>query len=170
MYNEAIQNLLTRRSIRAFQDTPVEREKIDTMLQCATYAPSAMNRQTWHFVAVLSPAKIRKLAKAMGEALGNPNYNMYCPAALIITSNEPGREADNACAMQNIMLAAHAMGVGSVWINQLKDTCDDPAVRAILTEFGVPAEHTVFGVAALGYAAGDPRPADKKYPVTIVED
>jgi len=170
MYNEAIQNLLTRRSIRAFQDTPVEREKIDTMLQCATYAPSAMNRQTWHFVAVLSPAKIRKLAKAMGEALGNPNYNMYCPAALITPPTAPRREADHACAMKNILLAAHATGVGSVWINQLKDTCDDPAVRAILTEFGVPAEHTVFGVAALGYAAGDPRPADKKYPVTIVED
>ena len=170
MNNEAIQNLLTRRSIRAFQDTPVEREKIDVMLQCATYAPSAMNRQTWHFVAVLSPAKIKKLAEVMGRALGNPNYNLYCPAALIIPSNEPGREADNACAMQNIMLAAHAMGVGSVWINQLKDTCDDPEVRAFITELGVPADHKVFGIAALGYAAGDPRPADKKYPVTIVED
>ena len=95
---------------------------------------------------------------------------MYKPAALIIPSNVEGREADNACAMQNIMLAAHAMDVASVWINQLKDTCDDPAVRALLTEFGVPQDHKVYGIAALGYAAGDPRPADKKYPVTIIED
>lgn len=170
MTNEAIQNMLTRRSIRAFQETPVEREKIETILKCATYAPSAMNRQTWHFSAVLSAEKIQRLAKAMGKALGNPEYNMYKPAALIIPSNEEGKAADNACAMQNILLAAHSLGVASVWINQLKDVHDDPEVRAILTEFGVPQEHIIYGVAALGYAAGDPRPADKKYPVTIIED
>lgn len=169
MTNEAIQNILTRRSIRAFQETPVEREKIDTILQCATYAPSAMNRQTWHFTAVLNAEKIKKLYEAVGAALGSSEYNMYKPAALIIPSNEPGKEADNACAMQNIMLSAHALGVSSVWINQVKDTCNVPAVRAVLTEFGVPEDHVVFGIAALGYAAGDPRPADKKYPVTIIE-
>ena len=169
MTNEAIQNILTRRSIRAFQETPVEREKIDTILQCATYAPSAMNRQTWHFTAVLNAEKIKKLYEAVGAALGSNEYNMYKPAALIIPSNEPDKEADNACAMQNIMLSAHALGVSSVWINQVKDTCNDPAVRAVLTEFGVPEDHVVFGIAALGYAAGDPRPADKKYPVTIIE-
>ena len=169
MTNEVIQNILTRRSIRAFQETPVEREKIDTILQCATYAPSAMNRQTWHFTAVLNAEKIKKLYEAVGAALGSSEYNMYKPAALIIPSNEPGKEADNACAMQNIMLSAHALGVSSVWINQVKDTCNVPAVRAVLTEFGVPEDHVVFGIAALGYAAGDPRPADKKYPVTIIE-
>ena len=169
MTNEAIRNILTRRSIRAFQETPVEREKIDTILKCATYAPSAMNRQTWHFTAVLNAEKIKKLYEAVGAALGSSEYNMYKPAALIIPSNEPGKEADNACAMQNIMLSAHALGVSSVWINQVKDTCNDTAVRAVLTEFGVPEDHVVFGIAALGYAAGDPRPADKKYPVTIIE-
>ena len=69
----------------------------------------------------------------------------------------------HSCVVKN------ALGVSSVWINQVKDTCSDPAVRAVLTEFGVPEDHVVFGIAALGYAAGDPRPADKKYPVTIVE-
>lgn len=170
MTNEVIQNILTRRSVRAFQEKPVEREKIDTLLKCATYAPSAMNRQTWHFSAVLSAAKIKKLAASMGEALGSPSYNLYCPAALIIPSNVEGGAWDNACAMENIMLAAHSMGVASVWINQLSDTCDDPRVRAVLTELGVPEEHKVFGMAALGYAAAEPRPVEKKYPVTIIED
>lgn len=49
MTNEVIQNILTRCSVRAYDDRPVEREKIDTLLQCAVHAPSAMNRQTWHF-------------------------------------------------------------------------------------------------------------------------
>ena len=54
MTNEVIQNILTRCSVRAYDDRPVEREKIDTLLQCAVHAPSAMNRQTWHFSAVLN--------------------------------------------------------------------------------------------------------------------
>lgn len=167
MTNEVIQNILTRRSVRAFQDTPIEREKIDTMLKCATYAPSAMNRQTWHFSAVLSREKIQKLAQAMGAALGNPNYNLYCPAAIIIPSNS-GSSDDNACALQNIMLSAHSMGVASVWVDQLRDTCKDPVVRALLTEFGVPEDHQVYGIAVLGYAAAEPKPVEKKYPVTVI--
>lgn len=167
--NEVIQNMLTRRSVRSFEDKPVEREKIDAILKCATYAPSALNRQTWHFTAVLNAEKIQKLAKVMGAALGSDKYDLYCPAAIIIPSNAVGGEADNACAMENILLAAHALGLGGVWVNQLFDTCDDPAVRAMLTELGVPQDHTIYGIASLGYPKGEIRPVEKKYPVTIVE-
>ena len=116
MTNEVIQNILTRRSVRAFQERPVEREKIDAILRCAVHAPSAMNRQTWHFSAVLNPEKIQKLAAAMGSALGSESYNLYRPAALIIPSNETGliKTWDNACALENIFLAAHSLGVASV--------------------------------------------------------
>ena len=69
MTNEVIQNILTRCSVRAYDDRPVEREKIDTLLQCAVHAPSAMNRQTWHFSAVLNREKIAKLAAAVGKAV-----------------------------------------------------------------------------------------------------
>ena len=69
MTNEVIQNILTRCSVRAYDDRPVEREKIDTLLQCAVHAPSAMNRQTWHFSAVLNREKIAKLAAAVGLSL-----------------------------------------------------------------------------------------------------
>lgn len=171
MTNEVIQNILTRRSVRAFQERPVEREKIDAILQCAVHAPSAMNRQTWHFSAVLNPEKIQKLAAAMGSALGSESYDLYRPAALIIPSNETGliKTWDNACALENIFLAAHSLGVASVWINQGTDTCDDPGVRAVLTELGVPKSHMVYGMAALGYAAAEPKPVEKKYPVTVIE-
>lgn len=160
MTNEVIQNILTRCSVRAYDDRPVEREKIDTLLQCAVHAPSAMNRQTWHFSAVLNREKIAKLTAAVGKALGNEKYDMYKPAVLIIPSNELIGDTgitswDNACALENIFLAAHSMGLGTVWINQLSDTCDVPEVRAVLTEFGVPENHKVFGVAAIGYAAAE---------------
>ena len=59
---------------------------------------------------------------------------------------------DCACAMQNIFLAAKSLGIGSCWINQLGQTCDDPDVRAFLMKLGVPENHRVYGCAALGYA------------------
>ena len=154
--------------------SPVEREKIDTLLQCAVHAPSAMNRQTWHFSAVLNREKIAKLAVVVGKALGNEKYDMYKPAALIIPSNELIGDTgitswDNACALENIFLAAHSMGLGTVWINQLSATCDVPEVRAVLTEFGVPENHKVFGIAAIGYAAAETPVKEKKFPVTYVE-
>jgi nitroreductase len=59
---------------------------------------------------------------------------------------------DNACALQNIFLAAHSFGVGSVWINQIRDICDSERIRPILTELHIPADHIIYGMAALGYA------------------
>lgn len=81
---------------------------------------------------------------------------MYRPAALIIPSNNadsPYGRDDNACALENIFLAAHSMGIGSVWINQLNGICGDPNVRKLLTRFEIPSDHIVFGMAALGYSA-----------------
>ena len=57
----------------------------------------------------------------------------------------------SACAMQNIYLSCEALGLGCVWINQLKDCFDEPEVRSILDEFGVPKNHGVYGSAAIGY-------------------
>ena len=50
-----------------------------------------------------------------------------------------------------LFLAAHSLGIGSVWINQLQDVCDVPAIRQVLDELGIPADHVVYGMAALGY-------------------
>lgn len=63
--------------------------------------------------------------------------------------------------MENIFLAAKSLGIGSCWINQLGQTCDDPDVRAFLTKLGVPESHKVYGCAALGYAPAD-APVKKK--------
>lgn len=161
--NAVMENLLTRRSIRAFENRELPKEELDQILKAAQYAPSAMNRQTWQFTVLCSRPKIQELAAAVGEALGRENYTMYEPQVIIITSNL--RDArfgvdDNACALENIFLAAHSFGIGSVWINQLRDACDDPKVRGLLKSYGIPDEHAVYGIAALGYAA----PAEPKEP------
>jgi nitroreductase len=89
---------------------------------------------------------------------------MYNPTAIIIPSNERdsvwGRD-DNACALQNIFLAAKSYNVGSVWINQLNNICDEPKIREILNEIEIPENHIVYGLAALGYP--DPNIEERPY-------
>ena len=153
---EALEAILGRRSVRSFQQKEIEQEKLDLILEAAKHAPSAMNRQTWQFTVVKDREKIQKLAAAVREAREAHAYDMYQPEVIIITSNVADYRFgidDNACAMENILLAAHALGLGAVWINQVRDCCDEEKVRDLLSEFGVPAHHEVYGVAALGYSA-----------------
>lgn len=159
--NPIMENILTRKSVRAFEEKPIPADELQQILQAAIYAPSGMGRQTWQFTAVTSREKIQALCAAVGQELGRESYDMYKPEAIIIPSNERDSRwgiEDNACALENIFLAAHAFGIGSVWINQLRDTCDCPSVRTLLKEWGIPDNHVVYGIAALGYAA----PAEEK--------
>ena len=158
--NTLIDLIKARRSCRAFTAEPVAESDVQTILDCALSSPSGMGKQTWQFTAVTDRAKIQKLAKAVAAALGRDDgYTMYDPAVLIITSNDKEsrfREVDNACAMENIYLASEALGFGCVWINQINDCFDNPGVRAVLKEFGIPDNHGVYGAAAIGYKAGNP--------------
>ena len=161
--NETMKTILTRRSTRKFKVQELPEAELEQILQAALYAPSGMSKQTWQFTVVKNREKIQLLAKAVEKALGRERYDMYQPQVLIIPSkqreNHHGKE-DNACAMENIFLAAHSFGIGSVWINQLQGICDEPAIREILNGFGIPADHVVYGMAALGYA--DDVKAEKK--------
>lgn len=154
--NEVIQNILTRRSIRAFTDKPVSREDAELLIKAALYAPSGRNLQTWKFTALTQKAEIEKLVKAVGKVIDREDYDMYKPAVVIIPSNtkeSPYGKEDNACALENIFLAAHSLGLGSVWINQLQGISDEPEIRALLRSWEIPDEHTVYGIAAIGYPA-----------------
>lgn len=171
--NEIIRNLLTRRSVRSFNENPISGEDLKLILETAIYAPSGMNMQTWQFTAVTDRAKIQELAAAVGKALDREGYDFYKPDVLIIPSNERQSQwgmEDNACALENIFLAAHSLGIGSVWINQLRHVCDEPAIRSILRKWGIPDNHVIYGAAALGYGSKEPAgKVEKKGTIKIVE-
>ena len=161
--NETMNTILTRRSTRKFLNKPIPDEDLQQVIQAALHAPSGMGKQTWQFTVVKNREKIQELASVIRTVLNREGYDMYQPEVLVIPSNDRespfGRE-DNACAMENIFLAAHSMGIGSVWINQLQGICDDPAVRQVLSSLGIPQGHVVYGMAALGYA--DDEKAEKE--------
>ena len=172
--NQIIENILTRRSVRDFTDQAISKSDLELLIKAGLYAPSGRNQQSWHFIGVLNQNKIQSLAKAVGQVAKKENYTMFNPTALIIVSNErdnPYGPEDNACALQNIFLAGHSMGIGSCWINQMNSgNCDAPEVRSLLTELGVPENHVVYGIASLGYLASEPRGIiEKKGTFSIVE-
>lgn len=171
--NQVIENLLTRRSIRSFSQKKISEEDLRIILETAIYAPSAMNMQSWQFTAVTDRTKIQRLADAVGKALEREGYDFYKPDVLIISSNKRdcryGAD-DNACALENIFLAAHSLGIGSVWINQLRVACDEPEIRSMLRGWGIPNDHVIYGAAALGYSLEEPcSDVEKKGIVKIVD-
>lgn len=159
--NEVLQNILTRRSVREFKEEQIKPEELDLILKAGIYAPSGMNKQSWQFTVVQNKDKIELLAKVVREALGRDvGYNFYAPPTLIMISNDRDNEnglADCACALENIFLMANSLGIGSCWINQLKRICDEKEVRQELTNFGIPLNHIVWGMASIGYADGVPK-------------
>lgn len=163
--NEVMNAILTRRSTRAFTAQPVEQDKLEQIVTAAQWAPSGMNRQNWHFVMMSNPERIQQLAGAVRNALDRAEgYNFYAPTAfLIIAADRDNRNSilDCSAALENAMLAAHSLGVASCWINQVRDATDDPAVRALLTEYGVPENYAVYAAASLGYAEKETEPHER---------
>ncbi len=165
--NDVMMNMLERRSIREYEETRVSKEDMAEVLNAGAWAPSAMNRQGWKLTGVIDPEKVRKLAAAVKKALGlseSEAYSFYDAPGFIIASSAKGyanAAPDCACAMENMMLAARSIGLGTVWINQLKDTCNDAGVRALLTSFGVPEDHDVYSSCAIGRARREAKAPDR---------
>lgn len=164
--NKVLENILTRRSIRSFKEEQIKDDELDLILQAGIYAPSGMNKQSWQFTVVQNKEKIELLAKVVREALGrDAGYNFYAPPTLIMLSNEKDNTnglADCSCALENIFLMAHSLGIGSCWINQLKTICDEKEVRQVLNRFGVPENHIVWGMASIGYPANIPEVHERR--------
>ena len=172
--NEVIKNIVTRRSVRKFSSQELSEEILQQIITAGLYAPSAMNTQQWQLTVIKNDEKIVALQKAIAKCLDRPDYHRFygAPVFIIVTVPDDYRHGavDTACVLENMFLAAHSLGVGSVWINQLRDCCNDSEVRSLLTSFGVPENHICFGCAAIGYADCEyPSDRENKGIVKIVE-
>ncbi len=162
--NEVLKNIHARRSVRAFADKAIPRAILQDILQAGLSAPSAMNNQLWQLTAVSNPDRLTGLQHAVQTVLNRPDYGKFYGAATLVLVSVPRDYAhgiaDTACVLENIFLAACSLGVGSVWINQFKNICDEPVMRQALTACQVPENHVIWGAAALGY--GEPKSATRE--------
>lgn len=172
--NEVMKAIRARRSTRAFTDEQLTRAEMDTLLEAAVWAPSGMGKQLWHFVGIRNAERNLELARAVAEAdHRGPEYNFYgAPASIIVCykADEMHAYLDGSAAIENILLAATSLGLGSCWINQLRNVCYELPVRKLLTAYGVPEDYMVIGSVALGHIAKEtPAKARREGTVTVIE-
>jgi len=151
MNSNAIDAILARRSIRKYENKPVEREKIDCILECACAAPSGNNLRPWHFVEITE----RKVLDMLAGAHAYGKMLEQAPLAIVVCGEKekegsPWWEQDCAAAMQNILLAATALGLGSVWLGVNRDAAISEKIHGIVA---VPDNIKIVGIAAIGYGA-----------------
>ena len=135
--NEVLNNIYTRRSIRKFKEQDVPKDLVDEIVKAGTYAPSGKNLQTYRFYVMQNPA-----------------YTLYGAKAIVLVACE--KEAVNgvsdcSCAIENMLLAAHSLGLGACWINQLKYCGDKAEVADYLEGLGIDKDMQVVGMVGMGY-------------------
>ncbi|MCX7818909.1 MAG: nitroreductase family protein [Kiritimatiellae bacterium] len=163
---DAIEALLTRRSIRRFHPDPVRPHDVERLLEVLFRSPSAGDARPWQFGVVDRRDLLDRLAGAM------PKCEMLSQAPLaVLICAEPAREKipgfwpqDCAAATENLLIAAHALGYGAVWIGLHPVADRERAVREILR---IPATLVPFALVPIGRAAETPPPDERRDPNRI---
>lgn len=168
LLNPVIHNILSRRSVRKFTDQDIPRPVLDMILKAGYYAPSGHNMQTWRFTVLTKQEDILELKEMTGQTAAQSHVNFYGfenPKVVILVSNDNRNQnscQDASCAAENIMLAAWAYGIGSVWLNPLRTLRQKEPVRSLLDRYGIPDGHTVWAAVALGYPVSEGALLQKK--------
>jgi nitroreductase len=183
--NTVIETIKTRRSVRSYDSKDIPREMLNAIIEAGNDAPSAMNSQPWRFVVVQDVTAKKKLlgaamphAKKLAEGVKDVDPERYesikkryaelpdpiyysAPAVVFVIGN--GRFAAHSCplACENMMLAAHSLGLGSCWVGFGAMVTDDQDVRELLE---LREEDAIFGPILLGYPKGETTKPPKKAP------
>ena len=160
---------MSRASCRVFQHKEVEKETIETLLRAAMAAPSALNAQPWHFIVIHDQGQLSSLSVA------SPYTGLLADAPLAIavcgdiTKKAPGDEgiywSQDACAAtENILLAAHAMGLGATWTGSYPIEARYKLAQKVLS---LPDNLIPVSIIAIGYPAVTVAPKDKWNPNNV---
>lgn len=162
-------NLLTRRSVRKYQSTPVPQELLDRIIEAGTYAASGKSQQPWIIIQVTEPDVMERLRRVNAQIMGvaedaDPFYG--APVYLIVLAERQNKNHvyDGTLVMGNMMLAAHALGLGTCWINRAREEFDMPEWQEWLRSLGIEGDYEGIGHLSVGYAEGEPRPAKPRKP------
>ena len=158
-----LNNILERTSVRSYLDKSIEEDKIEKLLRAGMAAPTAVNKQPWHFVVVTDKSLLQKLAKA------NPYAEMVARAPLaIVVCGDMTKALDGdardfwiqdcSAASENILLAATGMGLGAVWTGAYPSEERCAAVSEVL---GLPETLIPLNTIVIGYPDGEVTPKDK---------
>jgi len=181
---EAIEAIMTRRSVRKFSRNQIPDAVLEKILVAGTYAPSALSLQPWAFVIVQDQAFLKRvsdyckpiLLSLMKDAhdgmsdvfrglLQSEGYSIYyhAPTVILIVGKTKSRfrEIDCSLCAGNMMLAAHALGIGSCWVGSTEVAYENPDLKI---GFHIPEGYSPVGTIAFGYPEETPEAHDKHAP------
>lgn len=162
---EALEALMTRRSIRAYEDRMPAQELIDKVMEAGLYAASGKNMQTAIIVEVTNKEVRKRLSVINAEIMGttaDPFYGAPVVLAVLADKSSPNYVYDGALMMGNLMNAARAVGLGSCWINRARETFDRADGRRMLEEWGIEGDYEGIGFCILGFPEKEGKAAPRK--------
>lgn len=163
---DTLETIKTRRSTRKYKSDPVPQELLDKIIEAGLYAPSGMGRQATIILAVTDKAMRDKLSAMNAKIMGtdsDPFYGALAVLVVLAKKDCPTGVYDGSLVMQNLMLAAHELGLGSCWIHRAKEEFELPEGKEILKSLGIDEAYEGIGHCIVGYADGDtPSPAERK--------
>lgn len=148
----------TRRSVRAYLPDAVPEEKLDRILRAGLYAASGMGGQSAMILCVtdktLRDRLMRMNAAVMGAPDKDPFYGAPCVLVVLADRSVPTHVYDGSLVLGNMMLAAHAEGLGSCWIHRAREEFDSDEGKAILRDLGIDGDYEGIGHLIIGYTDG----------------
>ena len=165
--NETIKTILSRRSVRSYSPEQIKQEELDLIIKAGLYAPSAHNEQSWHFTVIQDKKLIDVLNQASKEAMlkledehlekfgADENYNLFYGAPTVITvSGEKSAmipHTDCAAAIQNMLLAAESLNIGTCWIGLVTPLFKSDRAPEFAKALGVPEGYELYYAITVGY-------------------
>ena len=156
--NAAYENLLTRRSARKYKSEQISDEELNAVLTAGTYAPTAKGTQSPMIIAVQDRGDIARLSSLNANIMGVTSDPFYgAPTVVVVLAQAGNRNGvqDASLVMGNMMNAAHALGLGSCWVNRAYETFELPEGRELLKKWGVEGDWIGVGNCILGYPDGE---------------
>ena len=158
--NEVIKAMKERRSIRKFKAEMPSKADLEQIVEAGLYAANGRGRQAVITIAVTEKELRDKLSEVNNEIMGGPEGNdpFYgAPAILIVLANKevPTAPYDGSLVMGNLMLAAHSLGLGSIWIHRAKEEFEMSEYQKLLKDLGIEGEWEGIGHCAVGYIDGE---------------
>ena len=162
-----LEDLKNRRSCRSYQPRQITEEELQQVLEAGTYAPTGRGAQAPIIVVVQDKETIAALSRQNAAIMGNPEADPFygAPTVLIVLADKsrPTYLYDGSCVMDNLLNAAHAVGLGSCWIHRAKEEFQSGEGKALLEQWGVKGDYEGIGHCVLGYRADTaPAPAPRK--------
>lgn len=163
---DAIQNMMSRKSVKKYKSDPVPKELLDTIVAAGLQAPSGLNKQA-PIILVVTNKEIRDELSVLNMQKdpfhrADPFYG--APAVLVVLADKSASTYvyDGALVMENMLLAAHALGLGACWIHRAKETFERPEGKALLQKLGIEGEYEGIGNCIVGYADMEPQAKPRK--------